>query len=110
MGGGTNKSKGNRRKFVMKHWIHEKGWASVRLGVLLLLFSRCSNTGVVRDGDPCEGQTCSGHGTCAVIGGAPLCVCDEGYHGEGDTKCVPDEGNDISCGAGTYEENGFCGV
>ncbi len=38
-------------------------------------------------GDPCAGQTCSGHGLCAVAMGRALCVCDQGYDASGLT-CV----------------------
>jgi len=30
--------------------------------------------------DPCEGVTCSGSGTCAVLAGDPYCICDTGTH------------------------------
>jgi hypothetical protein len=30
-------------------------------------------------GDPCEGIDCGGHGRCVVAGGAPECLCDDGY-------------------------------
>jgi hypothetical protein len=33
--------------------------------------------------DPCEGQDCSGHGTCAVENGAPACECEAGYREDG---------------------------
>src|SRR5207244_1721343 len=38
--------------------------------------------------DPCDGVTCSGHGRCAVTGGAPGCACDAGYRPSG-LECVP---------------------
>jgi formylglycine-generating enzyme required for sulfatase activity len=37
----------------------------------------------------CEGVYCSGHGTCKVQQGVPICVCDAGYHAEG-LDCVED--------------------
>jgi hypothetical protein len=30
--------------------------------------------------DPCEGVTCSGHGTCIVAGDSAVCDCEAGYH------------------------------
>jgi hypothetical protein len=41
--------------------------------------------------DPCLGVDCSGHGTCRVESGAPLCVCDDGYRHPADTGllCFP---------------------
>lgn len=38
-------------------------------------------------GDPCEGVTCSGHGTCVAAG--PSCRCELGYHPVG-LSCEPD--------------------
>ncbi len=31
--------------------------------------------------DPCEGITCSGHGTCSADNGEAMCTCDEGWVG-----------------------------
>ncbi|MCU0697485.1 MAG: hypothetical protein MUC96_13240 [Myxococcaceae bacterium] len=37
---------------------------------------------------PCAGQTCGGHGRCAVVDGTtPVCLCDAGFRAEG-TTCV----------------------
>jgi hypothetical protein len=38
---------------------------------------------------PCAGQTCSGHGTCELMGDLPFCNCFEGYTSTG-LSCVPD--------------------
>jgi hypothetical protein len=38
---------------------------------------------------PCEGVTCSNHGTCIVKEGAPVCACEEGY--------IPDPTTGLSC-------------
>jgi hypothetical protein len=38
-------------------------------------------------GDPCDGVTCSGHGTCVAAG--PSCRCELGYHPVG-LSCEPD--------------------
>lgn len=40
-------------------------------------------------GDPCQGVTCSGHGTCQVRGGQAACDCENGYHPQG-LSCVSD--------------------
>jgi hypothetical protein len=43
-----------------------------------------------RPEDPCTGVTCSGHGTCAVVGGdQAACVCDRDFHAVG-IACVAD--------------------
>ncbi len=36
----------------------------------------------------CAGVTCSGHGACADVGGAPLCQCDGGFVRDTATTCV----------------------
>ncbi|MFH2007580.1 MAG: kelch repeat-containing protein [bacterium] len=38
-------------------------------------------------GDPCDGVTCSGQGTCASVGPTAQCECDVGFHAVGLT-CV----------------------
>jgi hypothetical protein len=57
---------------------------------LLLCVSACSpGTPVVQPivdagPNPCEGQGCSGHGTCAVVNGVDaVCVCRAGFFAEG---------------------------
>ena len=39
--------------------------------------------------DPCEGQTCSGAGTCVVWGDLPHCQCQPGWMNSGALECVP---------------------
>ncbi|MBI5526016.1 MAG: hypothetical protein HY897_06745 [Deltaproteobacteria bacterium] len=39
-------------------------------------------------GDKCDGVDCSAHGLCALLEGAPACVCDKGYFAEG-LGCLP---------------------
>ena len=42
----------------------------------------------VEDVDPCDGVTCSDHGTCTLdTEGAALCVCDTGYVNASATEC-----------------------
>lgn len=38
---------------------------------------------------PCEGTSCSGHGTCSVTGGTPACQCARGFHAVG-LECIAD--------------------
>ncbi len=40
-------------------------------------------------GDPCAGQTCSGHGSCSASGGSASCGCDAGYHAVS-LSCIAD--------------------
>ncbi len=61
--------------------------------------------GTVDAGDPCEGVTCSGHGTCQVTGGQAECICDPGYHPE-NLECVPDD----PCEGVTCSGHGTCQV
>jgi hypothetical protein len=42
--------------------------------------------------DPCKGIDCSGHGSCVLLDGEPLCMCDSGYHAAG-LACVENRGN-----------------
>ena len=44
---------------------------------------------------PCDGVTCSGHGTCEDSSGRAVCLCDEGYVPSGTLECVPEEKCDI---------------
>lgn len=60
--------------------------------------------------DPCKGQDCSGHGTCAVVGGTKaVCMCDDGYHSVGDTTCASDEPkHEIGCTGEADCPDGIC--
>ncbi|MCO4760968.1 MAG: hypothetical protein KC502_05650 [Myxococcales bacterium] len=40
--------------------------------------------------DPCDGQTCSGHGSCFALYDIALCSCDAGYYPVGTTDCWPE--------------------
>lgn len=78
------------------------------LGVLGLLAAGCAKEA---EDDPCEGVTCSGHGTPRVVGDTCQCQCEEGYDVSDDGKsCVyqgegPCQGQDCS-GHGTCVEDG----
>jgi len=62
----------------------------------------------VPDEDPCQGQTCSGHGECVLQAGAALCVCEIGYHAE-DLACVENDPGD-PCDAVSCSGHGQCQV
>jgi subtilisin-like proprotein convertase family protein len=52
--------------------------------VALLTLASCGREGYQPPAPtPCDGITCSGHGSCADLAGAAYCVCDEGYYSEG---------------------------
>lgn len=36
----------------------------------------------------CYGESCSGHGMCDLSGGAPACMCDDGYAPGEDLACI----------------------
>jgi hypothetical protein len=58
--------------------------------VFIILISSCGGSSTADD--PCKAQDCSGHGTCAVVGGTQAtCICDTGYHSVGSLICAPDE-------------------
>ncbi|MBN2495613.1 MAG: hypothetical protein JXR96_13550 [Deltaproteobacteria bacterium] len=64
------------------------------LALLCLFLLACSSgagPGSASDAgsDPCEGISCSGHGTCVIEPGGPRCDCQPGYHAEG-LACVED--------------------
>ncbi len=52
-------------------------------------------------GDPCAGQSCSGHGTCQVNAGVATCQCAAGYTASG-LSCVPNPS-----GAGVWMSGSF---
>lgn len=62
-----------------------------------LVFVACDE---VDDTDPCEGITCSGHGTCSLTNNELVCTCDEGYSGHG-YDCD-------WCKEGYYHEDDVC--
>ncbi|MBU1245164.1 right-handed parallel beta-helix repeat-containing protein [Myxococcota bacterium] len=48
-----------------------------------------NNVNNVNNSTPCEGVTCSEHGTCTVVEAAARCTCDPGWHEEG-LACLAD--------------------
>jgi hypothetical protein len=54
--------------------------AVCRVCLLPALLLSCRQGPDWRASDPCEGVTCSGAGTCAVLAGDPYCLCDAGTH------------------------------
>ena len=63
--------------------------------------------GAAGTGDPCEGVTCSNHGTCTVSQGQASCDCEAGYHADG-LACVQDTGG--PCDGVTCSDHGICSV
>jgi hypothetical protein len=51
---------------------------------VLLCFPGCPST----ERNPCDGVTCSGHGTCVESDGDPECLCFRGFEAAG-LDCVP---------------------
>jgi hypothetical protein len=54
--------------------------------LLVLVSSACGGGG--KGGETCDGVTCSGHGTCEVVDGEAVCVCDAAYAGEACEACA----------------------
>jgi hypothetical protein len=65
---------------------------------------------------PCDGVTCSDHGTCEVVADAPECVCSFGWEGTNCERCPDgwhDDGNngcaiDETCSDGICGDHGTC--
>jgi len=72
------------------------------------LVCNASNTCESESSDACDGINCSGHGTCAVSGGEPLCACESGYHADG-LNCVEDSSGD-PCDGITCSGQGACAI
>jgi hypothetical protein len=81
----------------------ETAWAFRLAAVLVLAVSACDDGG---GGPSCGDDTCSGHGTCAVVDGATACTCNAGYTGEACDACAT--GYQDGDGDGTCEED--CGT
>jgi subtilisin-like proprotein convertase family protein len=85
----------------------------VSVALLSFVFS-CSDDRICFNQDNrCHGITCSGHGTCTVLEGETevTCICDEGYHNENATSCVPDFSTCDGKEDGTFCDDGsFCTV
>lgn len=69
----------------------------------LLLACGVALAGCVRLGyeGPCDGITCSGHGTCKLVDREPICRCDPGYHELGKLACARDLPADLLGGCRT---------
>lgn len=58
--------------------------------------------------DPCEGVSCSGHGTCTAVGTTASCTCEPGFEADG-LQCLSSEacddadrdGHGVGCAAGS---------
>jgi len=71
--------------------------------LLLLLFSVGCDDGPAAA--PCRDVTCSGVGTCAVVGGVATCDCPAGTATSG-TECLATPCQDLACAFGTCEVQG----
>ncbi|MBW1878536.1 MAG: hypothetical protein JRJ84_09250, partial [Deltaproteobacteria bacterium] len=69
------------------------GWAGSSLVVLIATAACDGNT---EQEGPCEGENCSGHGTCLEVGGEAECDCEDGYDPDG-LSCVLDPCYEIDC-------------
>ncbi len=58
--------------------------------------------------EPCDGVTCSDHGSCFEHGGSPQCECEPGYH-PADLRCVLDVMGD-ECQGVECSGHGACRV
>jgi cysteine-rich repeat protein len=78
----------------------------LNLIALSLVFSSCDDS-TTSATDPCEGITCSEHGTCTVEDLLASCDCDTGYVAEGLTcvEVVVGPCTDVTC-----DDHGTCGV
>lgn len=47
--------------------------------IVALLIAACGGTSEPAPQAPCDGVTCSGHGSCAEVGGLAACTCDPGF-------------------------------
>ena len=61
---------------------------------------------------PCDGVTCSDHGTCDDSSGRAVCECDEGYAPNGQLGCdeIVDPCKDVECDEWEYCDNGSCHI
>ncbi|MBN2693487.1 PPC domain-containing protein [bacterium] len=65
----------------------------------------CENGTCVSSSNPCDGVTCSNHGTCVNTNGVASCNCNTGYHAVGLT-CVVDTTD--PCSGVTCSYHGDC--
>ncbi|MBW1871022.1 MAG: hypothetical protein JRJ19_03105, partial [Deltaproteobacteria bacterium] len=64
-----------------------KTWQKLCVAVACVVVpSGCSESSK----NPCDGATCSNHGTCEVISGGAVCNCEPGYVTHWSTYCVPE--------------------
>jgi hypothetical protein len=101
----------------VKACVCDAGWAGAACETCAAGYHRDA-TGLCVADTACLAGTCSGHGTCEVIGGVPLCtacvtgyagarceLCASGYHLDG-AACVADD----VCAAGECGDHGTCEV
>lgn len=97
-------------------------WKSCSEGTCLLKNGRCESQNdctqietcnvilhqCINSEDPCNGVTCSNHGTCSDNEGNPICICETGYHAEG-LSCLEDNISEPCLGV-TCSNHGTCQV
>ena len=64
----------------------------VHLSFAVLVFCWGCSSGGLPSTDLCDGVDCSGHGTCIVVNGSPLCEC-EGEYVESGLACIEPDGD-----------------
>ncbi len=78
---------------------------------LLFILTACDSGGG-HSSSPCDGVTCSDHGTCDATSGTAVCNCNDGYHEDGQLNCIEDvdlcEG--VNCEDWEHCVNGGCVV
>ncbi|MBP5406783.1 hypothetical protein J6Z19_06510 [bacterium] len=72
---------------------------------LLIFFAACGES---KHHSPCDGITCSGHGTCDDSSGRAVCICDDCYVQSGTLECVLDKGNPV-CADTETDDHDTCG-
>lgn len=97
-------------------------WKSCNDGICVLKSGRCETQDdcnqietcnltlhqCINSEDPCNGITCSNHGTCSDNEGTPICICETGFHAEG-LSCIEDNISEPCLGV-TCSNHGTCQV
>lgn len=67
--------------------------------IIILLVNICFWLFVMLDVNECENNPCHSTGTCVNTPGKYVCVCPQGYYGDGwRTGCFPSKLNKLSIG------------
>ena len=75
-----------------------------------VIFAGCDKKNSSENDGPCDGVTCSDHGTCSDETGRAVCECDDGFHNNGLLECIADEElcADVDCEEWENCLNGKC--